>query len=372
MRIAFVYDRVVKFGGAERILVALHELWPEAPLYTAVYRAETAPWSKTFTIKDSFLRQWPLSVIPHELLPVLTPIAFESFDFDDYDIVLSITSADAKAVITKPHTLHVCYCLTPTRYLWSGYDEYLREPGFSMINPLVRTGLRLLAPKLRSYDRIVANRPDRYIAISETVARRIRTYYGKPSTVIYPPVDTPAPVHNGGNNGYYLIVSRLVPYKKIDYAIRACTARGWNLKIIGKGIDEKRLKKLAGPTVEFLGGNLTDEEVGWYHQSCKALIFPGEEDFGITAVEAQSYGKPVVAYGRGGATETVVEEETGEFYSQPDARNLIRALEKLMSGNYDPEACRRSAMRFSKLQFQNSIRTTLVQLWKQWCKERYL
>ena len=264
MKIAFVYDKVNKFGGAERVLLALHEIWPEAPLYTAVYDRNRAKWADVFLVKPSFLRHFPFLQDRHEVLSLITPYAFESFNFDEYDVVLSITAADAKGIITKPSTLHISYCLTPTRYLWSGYNEYLREPGVGTFNPLARFYMRLCFTGLRRWDFIASSRPDRYIAISDQVAKRVKTYYKKEAMVIYPPVDVEKfkPNDKGVNKEkYYLIVSRLVPYKRIDYAICAFNQLGWNLKIVGSGLDGRRLKNLAHQNVEFLGSNLTDEKL---------------------------------------------------------------------------------------------------------------
>lgn len=369
MRIVLVYDRVVKWGGAERVLMALHELWPEAPLYTAVYRPHKAGWAKVFTVKDTFLSRAPWRWLPYELFPYLSAVAFESFDFSDYDVVLSVTSADAKAIVTSPKTLHICYCLTPTRYLWSGYHQYLEEPGFGRWNPLVRLGMKLLTPRMRQLDVLTSKRPDMYLAISATVAQRIATYYRRDSTLLYPPVSLPdLPAKKTAPHDYYLVVSRLVPYKKLDYVIRACTKTKRKLKIIGTGIDEQRLRRLAGPTVEFVGSDLTDEQLGCYYQECSALLFPGDEDFGLTAVEAQWYGRPVIAYNSGGVAETVIAGTTGEVYNLQTESALTAALERLEQTTYNGEACRQSARRFSKEIFQQKMNYIVTQSYTQWRK----
>lgn len=377
MRIAFVYDWIDKFGGAERVLLALHEIWPEAPLFTAVYNKKKADWATVFKIKSSFLDKIPFSSKRHELFPTITPYVFESFNFDDFDVVLSITSSDSKAIITKPQTLHICYCLTPTRYLWSGYRDYLSEPGVGLLNPLARILMKTLLSSLRKWDYLSSNRPDKYIAISETVAQRIKNYYKKEAEVIYPPVDTNkfrprSPSHGrspsghlpGANQDYFLIVSRLVPYKKIDYVIAAFNRLGWPLKIIGSGIDEGRLHKLAKSNIEFITANLTDEKLCCYYQNCKALIFPGEEDFGLTSVEAQACGKPVIGLGRGGVGETIIAGQTGEIYTTPDKESLISVLNKFNGKTYSSSVCRKNAMRFSKIRFQQKVKTTVFAYWQ--------
>ncbi|MBI2617070.1 glycosyltransferase [Candidatus Gottesmanbacteria bacterium] len=358
MKIAFVYDRVNKFGGAERVLLALHEIWPEAPLFTPVYNPKTAPYADVFHVKTSVLSRWPLNVVPHEILPPLLPFFYESMTFDDFDLVLTITSAEAKGILTKPGTLHVCYCLTPTRYLWSGYDEYIREPGLGWANGLARFLIRSAAPLLRNWDYISSKRPDKYIAISKAVAERIDVYYQQHAEVIYPPVDTKTftPDHTLSSGRYFLIVSRLVPYKRIDYAIEVFNNLGFPLKIIGTGIDSKRLRKLAGPTIEFIGSDLTDAKLCWYYQNCQALIYPGEEDFGITAVEAQACGRPVIAYKKGGVAETIQVGKTGELYEEESMECLSEKVLRFNSKEYLSEDCYTHASRFSKRHFQKNIR----------------
>lgn len=363
MKIAFVYDRINKFGGAERVLLALHELWPEAPLYTAVYNKDKAAWADIFNIKPSYLNKVPFISAYHELFPLLTPYAFESFIFDEYDVVLSITSAEAKSIITRPQTLHICYCLTPTRYLWSGYREYLDNPGFGKLNPLVKILMQVFSPTLRRWDYISSKRADEFIAISEAVRQRIEKYYRRKAEVIYPPANIDS-FHLGGvssdaheaGEDFFLIVSRLVPYKKIDYAIAAFNKLGGKLKIIGNGIDEQRLKKLSGRNIEFIDGNLTDTKLCWYYQSSKALIFPQTEDFGLTAVEAQACGKPVIGVGKGGLKDIIIKGITGELYENADVESLLAKLVEFDAKKFSPLACNNNAKRFSKKLFQMRMR----------------
>lgn len=288
MKVALVYDRVNKWGGAEKVLLALHEIWSDAPLYTSVYNPETAQWADVFDVRTSFIQNLPLPKDAHETYPFLMGLAFEMFNFDEFDVVISVTSEFAKAIITKPQTLHLCYCLNPTGYLWSGYRQYFSSKStiFQLIaSPMIKY--------LRWYDKIVCRRPDKYIAISKAVAERIRKYYSLDSDVIYPPVDldasqTTKPKSSKEQDGYYLTVARLVPNKRLDLAIEAFNQLGKKLKIVGVGKDEPRLKKLAGENIEFLG-NLTADQLKLYYQSCLSLVVPAEEDFGIVAVEAQSF-----------------------------------------------------------------------------------
>lgn len=380
MKIAFVYDRVNKFGGAERVLLALHKIWPEAPLYTAVYNKKTAPWADEFRVIPSFLNKLPFSSTNHEIFPLLTPYAFESFDFSPYDVVLSITSSDAKSIITSPKTLHICYMLTPTRYLWDGYQDHLQNPGFGFLNPFVKIFMKIFSPGLRQWDYYASNRVDKYIAISKTVSSRIQKYYGKEAEVLYPPVDTDkfnvkTQMSNVktksqiSNRDYFLIVSRLVPYKRIDYAIEAFNELGLKLIIIGKGIDEKRLKDLAKSNIEFIDSGLTDEKLCWYYQNCKALIFPGREDFGISAVEVQSCGKPVIGVEGGGLDEIVSPGISGEIYQSPDKANLICAVRKFSRKKYLVSDCCSNAQRFSQKKFQHIMQKTIEDYWSKWIEK---
>ncbi len=354
MKVALVYDRVNKWGGAERVLLAFHKIFPEADLYTSVYNKEKADWAKVFNIKASFLQNFPLAKSSHQLFATLMPIAFESLTFDGYDLVISVTSESAKGIITKPGTLHVCYCLTPNRYLWSSFNDYFK-------NPLLRLISKPAVLYLRNWDKIAAQRPDKFIAISTAVQDRIKKYYGRDSEVIYPPLQMPISNHRSEignqNNGYFLVVSRLerVSYKKIDIAIKACNELKLPLKIVGTGKGEKKLKKLAGPTVEFLG-QLTDEELSYYYKNCRALLFPGIEDFGLVMAEAQAFGKPVIAFRGGGAIDIIKEGITGEFFDKQTPNSLKGTLAKFKDSSYNSKLCRENAERFSFEKFENDIK----------------
>ena len=359
MKVAIVYDRVNKWGGAERVLLALHEIWAEAPLFTAVYDAKRASWAKVFQVHSSFLQHVPFAKKNHEYYPWLTPMAFESFSFDGYDVVLSVTSAEAKDIITKPGTVHICYCLTPTRYLWSGEKEYLKySDSFSSFM------FRIWRTTLKRWDLVAASRPDYYLAISEHIADRIKKYYHRETEkVIYPPVDldtfTPK-----GEGDYFLCVSRLVPYKRVDLVIDAFNQLGWPLKIIGSGRSRSKLKSMAKKNIEFVGGDLTDSQLVAYDQKARAFVFGGVEDFGIVSLEAQAAGKPVICYRDSGMAETVVEGKTGEFFNKPSAASLIDALRKFDKGWYDSGSCRKNAEKFSMGRFQQEMKETVERLSK--------
>jgi len=356
MKTALVYDRINKWGGAERVLLALHELFPKAPLFTSVYNPKTSPWAKVFTIKTSFLERFPSASSSHELYPLLMPITFESFSFDEYDVVISVTSEAAKGIITKPHTLHVCYCLTPTRYLWSARNEYFRSPFFRFItDPAVSY--------LRRWDQVASQRPDAYIAISQEVRKRIKKYYKKDALVIYPPVTLGSgfELDRKNNGNYFLVVSRLVPYKRVDIAIAACNQLKFPLVVIGSGSEEQGLRRMAGSTVTFLG-NLTDRELVEYYKGCSALIFPGNEDFGLTILEAQQFGKPVIALREAGALESILEGKTGEFFFPKSIEGLLKVLQRFDKTKYRQTDCIEQAKKFSKKQFQKHFLETIEKL----------
>lgn len=371
MKVALVYDRVVKFGGAERILLALNELWPDAPLYTALFDKQNAKWAKVFKVSPSYLNKIPFINKFQELSTILTPFAFESFDFSAFDVVISISSHDAKSIITKPETLHINYCLTPTRYLWTGLDEYYRQPALGILNPLIRSNLKANLIKYRNWDLISSKRPDIYIAISNTVKKRIKKIYNLDSEIIYPPLDIDIfkPDKTIKNNKFFLIVSRLVPYKRIDYAILAFNSLELPLKIIGSGLDQSRLTKLANKNIEFISGNLTDQKLCWYYQNCICLIFPGVEDFGLTPLEAQSCGKPVIALNAGGATESVIPNVTGILYKSKTVGSLINAINKFNTMTFNPEICRKNVLKFSKNRFLKGFRNSVNNYYKNYMQK---
>lgn len=360
MKVALIYDRVNKIGGAERVLSVLHKMFPDAPLFTAVYNKKTAGWADIFVVKTTFLQHIPLAKTNHEYFAWLAPLAFEGLNLDEYDLVISITSEYAKGIITKPKTIHICYCLTPTRYLWSGYETYFGSWWSRLISkPLIWY--------LRMWDKVAAQRPDYYIAISQTVRERIKKYYGREAEVVYPPATLAAraeslEVSNKEttklqaltSNNYFLIVSRLVPYKRIDIAVEAFNQLGWPLKIIGTGREFEKLKAMASPNIEFLQ-NLTDEALSSYYQDCTALIFPGEEDFGLAILEGQSFGKPVIAYRGGGALETVIEGKTGEFFAPQSSEALIKVLKDFNDKDYKKEDCIKNAQKFSEERFKREF-----------------
>jgi len=352
LKLAIVTSWLNQYGGAERVLEVVHDLYPQAPIYTSIYRPEALPESyRAWDIRPSYLNRLPLIKRKHQFFLPLYPLAFESMDLRGYDVVLSLTSAFGHGVITPPETRHVCYCLTPARFLWN-YHAYIEREG---LGRLARWVLPAYLRDLRQWDRAAADRVDEFVAISRTVQQRIGKYYRRPSRIIYPPVDTRAPVEAGpsaesASEGYYLVVSRLVPYKRIDLAVQAFNQLGLPLRIIGEGRDRAALAAMAGPNVRFLGYQ-ADDEVRHQMAGCRALIFPGEEDFGITPLEAMAAGRPVIAYGAGGALDTIAEGSTGLYFREPTPESLCEAVQRLEQHTFDAAVLRQHAAQFGRDRF---------------------
>jgi len=360
MKIALVYDRINKWGGAERVIQALQEIWPQAPVFTSVYSPK-ALWAKNLAIKTSFLQKFPFAKNNHEFYFFLMPLAFENLDLSAYDMVVSITSEAAKGIITSPNQIHFCYCLTPTRYLWSGYEQYFNSNFKRSVN-------RFLLAYLRKWDKTACFRPDHYVAISKTVQSRIKNYYHQKSDLVYPPVDIKKFVIRNSKSetskNFFLVVSRLVKYKKVDLVIEAFNDLGWNLKIIGTGREIKKLKSQAKSNIEFLG-ELTDKQLLSYYQNCKAVIFPQEEDFGLVPLEAQACGKPVIAYAKGGARETIIEGETGLFFNRQTKQCLVEKLRAFKPEQFNQSDCRNQALKFSKEKFKKEFKKIVEKKWQE-------
>jgi glycosyltransferase involved in cell wall biosynthesis len=339
-------------GGAERVLEAVHELFPEAPIFTSIYWPEAMPpHYLSWDIRTSWLDKLPFVRKHHRILLPLYPLCFEGFDLGEYDLVLSITSAFAHGVITTPRSLHICYCLTPARFLWN-YKKYVER---EEINRLALLTLQPFLNYLRLWDRLAADRVDHFIAISQVVRKRILKHYRRDSEVIHPPVDTSRYAIADSHEDYFLIVSRLVPYKRIDLAVQAFNELGLPLMIAGDGRDRRRLEAMAGDNIRFLG-RISAEKLAELFAHCKAFIFPGLEDFGIAPLEAQATGRPVIAYAGGGALETVVEGVTGTFFHEQTPEALAETIRRFDDSLFDPEAIRRNAERFDKEVFKEKLR----------------
>ncbi len=351
MKTALVYDRINKWGGAERVLLALHKIFPEAPVFTSVHSRQNTPWSKVFNVRTSSLQKIKFFQDNNHFIPLLMPSAFETFSFDKYDLVISISSEAAKGIITKPGTLHICYCLTPTRYLWSGHKDY-----FS--NKYLRTIAHPAINYLRHWDKISSRRPDHFISISKEVQKRVKKYYGIDSDVIFPPVMLEKKSKRRENLGnHFLMVSRMSRfsyYKKVDLVIDAFNKSKLPLKIVGHGPMIRRFKNKASGNIDFLG-ELRDKELITQYEKCRALVFPGVEDFGLVMAEAQTFGKPVIAYRAGGALEIIVEGKTGEFFDRQSADSLASALKRFDEKRYNMTEIERNAKRFTFENFKTNF-----------------
>jgi glycosyltransferase involved in cell wall biosynthesis len=358
LKVAIVHDWLVGLGGAERVVQSMLNLFPDADLYTSVYDPSKLGLFKGRKVHTTFLQKWPLAKKKHQLYAALRPLAFESFDFKGYDLVISSSSAEAKGVITPTETLHVSYIHTPIRYYWSGYEEYFDNPGFGLLNPLIRLFMPRMVKRLRVWDYAAAHRPDFLIANSKTVQARIKKYYKRESRVINPPVQVAKfktnQVEKAKEGGYYLVVSRLVPYKRIDLAVKACSKTGRPLIVAGKGPELNNLKKIAGKSVTFIENPDEKKVIELYH-GAKAFIFSADEDFGITPVEAMAAGLPVICFGHGGATETVINGKTGVYHDKQTVESLLGAIEKFEASNFSHSEIINRALEFSEAKFLESL-----------------
>lgn len=350
MKTAIVYDRVNKWGGAERVLLTLHKIFPEAVLYTSVYSPRTASWAKVFhETKTSFLQKIKFLRNKHEALALAMPLVFEAFDFSEYDLVISVTSEAAKGIITKPNTKHICYCLTPTRYLWSGYSDYFSTSFNKTVSkPFIRY--------LRNWDLIASNRPDKYLAISCEVQKRIKKYYHLDSVVIHPPLKGNRKIKkvNLPFDNYYLVVSRLVSYKKVNIAVDSFNKSWRNLIIVGVGHEQKKLQKLAKHNIYFYGF-AAERELNYLYKNAKALIMPQHEDFGLVGIEAQSMGIPVIAFKKGGSLDTIENTKTGIFFEKQTSNSLNQAIDRFEKMQFDSNYIAKSVKKFSFENFKEKL-----------------
>lgn len=353
MKVALVHDYLIQYGGAERVLESFCEIFPGAPIFTMAYDEQMTNGAfKNRKIHTSFLQKIPFINSHHRAYPLLMPLAIEQFDFSDYDIVLSDSNSYAKGIITGPETLHITYCHTPMRYAWDDCHRHMREFKYSKITKkLLPFGISYL----RLWDSASSDRPDKYIANSKFVSDRIKKYYKQNSEVIYPPVNIDSFRISEKTKGYYLMVGRALPYKRFDIAIKAFNELKLPLKIISRGPEIKKLKKIANSNIEFLG-YLDDKATSEYYANCEALIFPSEEDFGIIPLEAMASGRPVIAYRKGGALETISENITGLFFEEQTPESIVEAVKKFDASNFSPLQIRAYTERFNKNIFQTNIK----------------
>lgn len=357
---AIVHDYLNQPGGAEKVVEVLCRMFPDAPVFTSVYDASVMPafW-QSVDVRTSFMQRLsPRLGFTKAMLP-LYPLAFEAFDFSEFDLVISSSSTFAKGVITGPQTCHICYCYTPTRFLWM-YEQYTSRQRL----PFGAAGLLpAIVTPLRVWDYSAAQRPDDMIGISRTVVGRIRTFYRREATVIEPPVEVAAYAGGGEAEDYYLVVARLASYKRIDLAVDACTRLGVRLIVAGDGPERKALEARSGPTVTFLG-RVDDARLKELLVHCQAVLWPGEEDFGLVPVEAQASGRPVIAFNAGGASETVIHGETGVLFSPQSEGALVEAIESLSSRSFDAEVLRRNAAKFDLSVFVDRMNAHLASTYR--------
>jgi len=368
MKIALVHDYLVQYGGAERVLEAFTEIFPKAPIYTMVYDKKLMNGAfsdrKIFT---SFLQRIPFVKSNHRLFPVLMPMAIEQFDFSRYDVVLSDSNSYAKGVVTMSNTLHIAYCHTPMRYAWDDCHKYLREFEYSNFTKKL---IPFAMNYIRMWDKISADRPNRYIANSNFIASRIKKYYNKNACVINPPVNTERFYISKDVGDYYLMVGRFLPYKRFDIVIEAFNKLNLPLKIIGKGPEMRKLKRSSQNNIEFLG-YLSDAEMSKYYSKCKAFIFPTEEDFGITSLEAMASGRPVIAFRGGGVLETVVENKTGLFFDRQTSQSVIDAVKKFRADKFVPKEIRGHVLEFGKEIFKKKIKNFIEEEYNEFMSKRW-
>jgi len=370
MRVALIHDHLAQMGGAEKVLQIFHEMFPEAPIYTLLYKQDNI--DKNFPdakIESSIIQKLPGGVSHYRWYMALMPMAVEFYDLSGYDLVLSSTSSFAKGVITSPDTLHICYCHTPTRYVWSDTHQYINELSY---NKYFKKVISLVLNYIRIWDRSAADRVDKYIANSRTVRKRIKKYYKQDSEIIYPSIEEEKFSISETHEDFYLAGSRLVPYKRIDIVVRAFKNNGKKLKIFGDGIDLERLKEIAGKAqnIEFLG-RVSDEKRKELFSKCRAFINPQREDFGITIVEAMASGRPVIAFGSGGATETVVEGKTGLFFASESTGQVEDAVKRFEGGGYvwNSEEIRNHALKFSKSNFKKQMKEFIEKRYEEFKNE---
>lgn len=380
-KVALVYDRVnTPFGGAEHVLMALHQLFPKAPLCTAVYEPSRAPWAQAFQVRPSFLQSWPGARQAHRQYVAAMPLAFESLDLSSYDVVISVTSAEAKGVITQPHQLHLCYLLTPTRYLWSHYQEYTT----GSLGPLKR----VVFAYLRWWDQAAALRPDYFIPISRRVASRCQEYYHRATTeVIYPPLPAaisvrpplplPTAVATAGwqSSQYYLVVARLVSYKRVKEAVLACQELERPLVVIGDGPERGDIQKLLttpgrssrqstpASGVCYLP-TVPAAELPAYYQHCRAFLAPGEEDFGISVLEAHAHGKPAIIHQLSGVAEVSPAGRCSIQLPAGTVSQIVQAIKQLEATSWDASYIQQQVIPYNTEMFGRRFAATVSQLWR--------
>ena len=365
-KIAIVCDFLTMMGGAENVVLAMHEAFPQAPIYTAIYDEDRLPAFKGIDVRPSRLQKVPKSLRKsYKLFPTLAVNAMRDLDLSEFDIILTSSYLHGHQVTkTRPGQIVINYCHTPPRYYWSHYDLYRKDPGYGKLNPLVRLLMPLMVPRQRQLDLEAAERVDYFIANSTETAERIKKYYQKPSTVLHPPVDIKrfTPAQKRGD--HYVTLGRQLPNKRFDLAVEACTKLGVPLKVFGNGPLHEKLEKLAGPTIEFYTdrfGNASDTEVEKALNTAKGFVFPSDEDFGIVAVEALAAGAPVIAYAAAGTRDIVQDTVSGVMFEHQTADEVAAAIQKADKMTFLPGTLARKAKRFEKQMFISKLQRIVAQ-----------
>lgn len=351
MKVAIIHDILTQYGGAERVLDQICALFPEAPIMVALHDPARVAAYRGRDVRTSWLDRLPFARRKHRLLLPFYPQAFESFDLSAYDLVISSAYAFAHGVLTGPATLHINYCHSPGRFFW----DYHRYAKCEQLSPFARTLLSPQLARLRQWDRLAADRPDGWIATSRLVQERIRKFYGKASTIIPPPVDISRFERGDGSGGYFLMLMRLVGWKRPDIVVEACTRLNLPLVVAGDGRELKHLQSMAGPSVRFVG-RVNDAQMRPLYRDCRAFILPAEEDFGITPLEAMASGRPVIAFGRGGVLDTVIPGSTGVFFAEQTVECLADTLARFDAGDFDPRSIRKHAASFDNSAFRERLK----------------
>ena len=363
MKVAIVHEWLVNFRGSERVLLELARLYPDAVIYASVVNRDNIPSELAQRdIRTTFIQKFPMAARLYQLYLPWMPRAYEQLDMSDYDLIISSSHACAKGIVPRPSSVHVCYCYTPMRYAWNGFHEYQQTLKLG----IMRWMMARLMHRLRTWDVVAAARVDYFVACSTEIRRRIHKYYRRESCVIHPPVRFTEPnFHQVSNHvrelvrgfegkPFLLSLGRLVRYKRVDLAVDACTRGNHPLVVAGDGSEYEDLRKRAGPTVHFVR-SFSDADAAYLYEACRAFVFPGEEDFGITVVEAQAHGKPVVAYGKGGALDTVIPKATGLFFWEQCADQVLMAINELEQYEFDPQVIQTHASSFAAERFRMSI-----------------
>jgi glycosyltransferase involved in cell wall biosynthesis len=366
VKIALVFDWMTNPGGAEKVNLVLHKMFPRAPIFTSVFNPDKVKGFEKAEIKTSFIQHLPFAKTKHQLYLSMMPYAYESFDLSEFDIVISSSHACSKGIITKPETMHLCYCHTPMRYAWDNWHSYINDYKMNFI--LKKIGKRRIH-SLRIWDRLSADRVDYFIANSSTTQARISKYYQRPSTVIHPMITEKDYQITEKKEGYFLAVGRLIPYKKFDLIVDTFNENGLPLKIAGTGIMEEDLKKKAKSNIEFLGF-VSDQELKKLYSEAQALIFPQIEDFGITPLESMASGRPVIALKKGGALDSIIENETGVFFKEQTVKSLQKGIDEFIQNKqkFRSQKIKEHARTFDQKAFEDKLIKFIDTKWNTYSK----